>query len=492
MRTSSILCLLFTLSLQLSSQDFDYTNTGEFMSKMMPVDFDLDGDIDIVGVNSSFSNKPLVYFDNQADDPLTFIKTTIDPATNFTGETRVLDWDNDGDLDILASKQESPANLYLFENDGTNNFSPTSLNVPNAYGLEVVDMDNDGDLDFIVFDVFTFDKCRIYFNDNGVFNPLLIYDGDDDLEDLSIADFNGDGLPDLVLGVNEFSGDHAFIFTNNGNQSFSESPLPSESFFSFKALDLGDVNNDGQVDIYAVSDEKCVVWTNDNGSFTFSELFLFEGSAFGGFSAIAVFDANGNGLDDIVLGDDDGGCLLYINNGDGSYSRLELEGLNGVDEFEIIDLDADSDLDILASNGNLGYYLNNLEQVEDADGDGFSSDIDCDDNNPNIYPGAPELAENGIDEDCDGVDWMITSTSDLGNTKVSIYPNPTSGVLHIQLDQVQAVNYQLVSLSGTILERGNLTTSNIGLETDAIAQGMYLLNLQDLSGNKLVKKIIVE
>lgn len=39
----------------------------------------------------------------------------------------------------------------------------------------------------------------------------------------------------------------------------------------------------------------------------------------------------------------------------------------------------------------------------DADGDGFTID-DCDDSEPAIYPRAPEVCGNGIDEDCDGED----------------------------------------------------------------------------------------
>lgn len=54
----------------------------------------------------------------------------------------------------------------------------------------------------------------------------------------------------------------------------------------------------------------------------------------------------------------------------------------------------------------------------DADGDGYGTDtsicpadtVDCDDNNPDVYPGAPEIADDGIDQDCDGVD-MVTSSS---------------------------------------------------------------------------------
>src|SRR5690606_11566380 len=40
----------------------------------------------------------------------------------------------------------------------------------------------------------------------------------------------------------------------------------------------------------------------------------------------------------------------------------------------------------------------------DQDADGYETALDCDDTDDQVYPGASEICDNGIDEDCDGVD----------------------------------------------------------------------------------------
>jgi len=46
----------------------------------------------------------------------------------------------------------------------------------------------------------------------------------------------------------------------------------------------------------------------------------------------------------------------------------------------------------------------------DADGDGFAADLDCNDADASVYPGASEIGHDGIDQDCNGFDLTIDVT----------------------------------------------------------------------------------
>ncbi len=56
------------------------------------------------------------------------------------------------------------------------------------------------------------------------------------------------------------------------------------------------------------------------------------------------------------------------------------------------------------SQGSYGNLPGKSCPVTDADGDGYNADSDCDDSNRNVNPGATEICDDGIDNDCSGGD----------------------------------------------------------------------------------------
>ena len=71
-------------------------------------------------------------------------------------------------------------------------------------------------------------------------------------------------------------------------------------------------------------------------------------------------------------------------------------------------------------SGKIGEEITVELTPTDDDGDGFNSSVDCDDNDPDVYPGATEICGDGIDQDCDNKDPLCDEDSGMND-----FPSPS-------------------------------------------------------------------
>ncbi len=105
---------------------------------------------------------------------------------------------------------------------------------------------------------------------------------------------------------------------------------------------------------------------------------------------------------------------VILNSGQ-DYVSSFVSRANGVTQDEELIINADKrsyELNFLMSYGKEEEEDKNV----DKDGDGYTAKIDCDDENDQIYPGAEEIPNNDIDEDCDGEALMIDRDGDGFNS----------------------------------------------------------------------------
>jgi hypothetical protein len=212
-------------------------------------DYNNDGWLDILIVGSTVGSK---IFRNNGDGTFTDIQAGLGPVGS--GMALWGDFNNDGRQDVLLVDKYFGTKLY--QNQGKGSF--TNLNVPLpiffiASGA-VVDYDNDGRLDFLLMgrvdpgaQILTTTLFRNLgdgtFQDSGIVLPGV------DLASADWGDFDGDGLPDLLLnGRNRYGFYNLMLYRNTGNGTFADlsSLLPSAAP---DAAFWGDFNNDGRLDI---------------------------------------------------------------------------------------------------------------------------------------------------------------------------------------------------------------------------------------------------
>src|SRR5205807_10319887 len=262
-------------------------------------------------------------------------------GTGFDVGVAVGDYDNDGFEDIFVS------GVYrntLYHNNGNGTFTDVSdkagLTKPDpdygplwSVGAAWVDVNNDGLLDLFVVNYLSWDvnkepDCKFEGKPEYCHpklykelpSQLFVNNGDGTFVDVSarsgirshlgkgmavgVADYDGDGLPDLFVANDKLFN---FLFRNKGNAQFEEVAfetgvaLPEHgNLISGMGVDFRDLNNDGLADIVivALDDETFPIYLN-HGKGGFNEvtaksgMSLLSNPIYGYSPNIADFDNDG-------------------------------------------------------------------------------------------------------------------------------------------------------------------------------------------------------
>jgi RHS repeat-associated protein len=181
--------------------------------------------------------------------------------------------------------------------------------------VRLADLNGDGRTDFLVQrlglgDVWLENQTTQLVQRNAPALPVGLSLSDANLE---LVEFNGDGVPDLVLKEFDLGKSDLKVWFGLGSGKFASAPVtwnapaaaPREVF-------LTDVNGDAQLDLVRVSGSHVVYYLNDGRG-----AFLVEHGSFGGLpessatQQILLADMNGNGTSDVVwVGQ--GGAIDYL------------------------------------------------------------------------------------------------------------------------------------------------------------------------------------
>ena len=267
---------------------YEHEQPGTDIGVLHPVDYDHDGDMDLFSGrtditmyrnNSDDENEDDENEgndENEDDEPFTdvteqtFVKTAAPqsaPAEAFSA-----DFDDDGDIDIFVTHQETGCTLYDNLRQGKLRGISNETGIPQDMhytAAAIGDYDNDGDIDIFLS---TADRIHLYLNrgDGSFVDDPRLEAGVRDLSPtlLKNIDYDNDGFVDLWVSGK----DGMFLFRNDGTGQFME-PYPlienvtaeGTTLYNATAGAVGDYDNDGDLDLFFIDGKGQLRALQNNG-----------------------------------------------------------------------------------------------------------------------------------------------------------------------------------------------------------------------------------
>jgi len=272
------------------------------------------------------------------------------------------DFNHDGKLDsVVVDFGDSQIAVLLGNGDGT--FRPPAYY---SVGFEpksvaIADFNRDGNLDLAVAGYGTTSGIisLLFGNGDGTFQPAIDLTLSAYPIFVAAADFNDDGIQDLVVSDSPY----VSVLLGNGDGTFN-APIDNQLFSPIypAALGVGDFNRDGRPDLVVVgqfftSSEATILLGNGDGTFQLGSSYAIGA----GPQAVAVADFRNIGVLDLAIGSY--GVQVLLGNGDGTFQApadYGNQGFTGSVDVADFNLDGKSDLAInlaVLSTSEVGVLL---------------------------------------------------------------------------------------------------------------------------------------
>ncbi len=192
-----------------------------------------------------------------------FEEQTIASDVLAPARTEIVDFDGDGDLDILLAtlgklfpSDDKVGSLLFFENDGEENFQSQVLleNVARISDVRACDMDKDNDLDLVVTHFGYYEGLVQWLENKGKddsfsFEPHVLQEQAGGIHGIP-EDIDRDGNVDIVLLISQEI-ESIYVLYGEGNGSFREEKIhdATNPDFGSAGIWLEDLDQDGDLDV---------------------------------------------------------------------------------------------------------------------------------------------------------------------------------------------------------------------------------------------------
>jgi hypothetical protein len=300
----------------------------------------------------------------QTSDPFAAIPTGAGPAS-----VAVTDLSGDGSPDVIvANRVDQTVSVFLGNGDGTFQLPKTYAVGPRVWRVTVGNVVNDGKPAIITANKGDNTVSILLGNGDGTFQPQIVVPVGNRVSAAIVADITGDGKPDLI--EDNYAADTIWVLDGNADGTFGAPTVyPSDVGGRFQGPGdptIADLNGDGIPDlIYPTYVGATVVVRKGLGNGTFGppQSYAVEAGAY----QVEAVDLTGDGRADlVVLNAVANSVSVLLNNGNGIFApqKTYAVGANPY-SLEVADLTGDGIPDIITSNRN-----DNTVSVLMGNGDG--------------------------------------------------------------------------------------------------------------------------